>query len=444
MNDVSTLLYQFLKAKFGDLDWENGSVLRELVAEPIVALAEQAVQAINAAYNTLNISALLAAPEDNADAINSLFDYLGLAATTPRTSIGSVRVLVASPESFIVPVGASFSFRDAILTVTSQYTVSLNASSSAGGLKLNQIGYNAYEVIIPVEGSLVGESISAGTELTWNIANPNIYSATVYSTIIGSGSTYTATQKINQIRQYLYPASLTCAEGYLKTINSYSEGLAVDCLLDSKYPTNGVNLFVKTVNPPEVWRIPATGELVDGKYQASISAIGISRVLSVIGGQLESALWDDRGILIIWSGSSGEVEIEVTGLKDLITAQEAIDNYTANTGVRVNVKPPRLLTLSMYLPIVASTLGVEATSQVVAAINNSLLNAAGLGDHTTTPILRAAGISLQGAGTYTLEDEFSGYKQTTLATINTTPFASATTPFAIYTFSNKISTTQNG
>lgn len=442
MSDITTLLYQFLKTKFGDLDWDNGSVLRELVAEPVVTLAEMATQAINTAYNAINISALLQAPEENAEAIDQLFDYLGLTATAPRASIGSVRLLTSSAADFIIPAGASFTYGDTVLTVVKQYNVKLNTRND-NTLPLTSVGYDAYEVIVPVEGPVTGTSLSAGSALIWNLANNDIYSATVYSTITGNSSEYTATQKINQIRQYLYPTSLTCAEGFLKTINNYSEGLAVDCSVSTQYPATGITLYVKTAQGPGVWRIPVKGTPVDGGYQANISAIGVSRVRSVIGGTLESVAWSGRSATIVWSGDTSEVAVEVAGLKDLIDAQTAIDRYTDNTGIRVDVKPPRLLLLSMYLPTTAVSISTEAVNQVVSAVNNSLLNAAGLGDHTTVPILSAAGVSLQGAGTYTLEDIFSGNKQTSLATVNTTPFTAASEPFAIYTTSDKIVTAQN-
>ena len=449
MSDLSTLLYQFLKNKFGDIDWDNGSVLRELVAAPIVALAEQATQAISVAYNALNISALLADPEGNSEAIDQLFSYLGLTTPTPTYATGSVRLLLTSPDSFIIPSGASFSYNNTILSVNNSYTVSVGANTTDSTLPITNVRYNVYQVIVPVTANTTGVSLAEGTELVWNMTNRAIYSATVYSAISGGSSDYTATEKINQIRQTLFPQSLSCAEGFLKAINNYASGLAVDCLISSARPQNAVELYVKTVQAPKVWQIAITGTPTgkDNEYSAVIDGTGISVVRSILepSAALTGVAWIGNTATVTWTNTTATANatLEVFGLPNLVTAQRALDKYTENMGIKILVKVPRLLEMSMYLPTTASTLSTEAISRVVSAINNSLLNATGLGDHTTSPILQASGISMQGAGTYTLRDMVYGNAQTSVATANTTGFANTDEPFAIYTSSDKITVSQN-
>ena len=436
MSSVSTLIYQFLQTKFGDLDWEQGSVLRELVAEPIVGLAEQATQAVNAVYNSLNISALLDNPEAHSDAIDTLFAFMGLSEPSPTYSTGKVRLLISNNNPFTIPAGASFYYNDSSVSVPTTVDVGPD-----GRLKFTQLGYNTYAVDVDVSADAIGTSLGEGTELTWSLSNPAVYSATVQSAITGGVSRYTATQKINLIRQQLFPASLSCAEGFLKAINNYAANSAVDCLLSGEALQPTVKLYVKATEAPKTWQINVAGKSVGGNYTATFDGTGIAGVRGVVGGSILGTAWLGRNITITYSGDANAV-VEVFGLPSLIDAQQALDNYTAHTGVVVDVQTPRLLQLEMFLPTSANMTNSDTINKLVGSVNGSLLNAAALGDASTQPIIMSAGGSLQGAGSYTLVDPLTGQKQTSIATINTTPFTDVSKPFAIYTTNDKI-TLQN-
>lgn len=453
MTDIATLLYQYLRSQFSGLDWTQGSVIRELVAEPMVGLATQATTAVNNVYNSMDISVLETDPEGNADAIDQLFNTLGL--VTPATTVASgvVRVLLTQDTAADVGIalGTNFTFEDVTLSVDQAYTATV--SPSAGQLKLQQVGYNTYAIDLPVVTTTGVGGLSEGTPLAWHGAPSSVYSASVYSAITGGVSPYTATQKLNLIRQRLVPRSLTCREGLVRTLNGETPDLVVDCLPKQQSTGGVVQLYTKTVAAPQVWKITATASPVyesssyTGKYSATISNTGIYNIRQVTDSSaneitLESTTIDGRYTTIqyemLTDTGDQSIELEVVGLQQLTDAQQVIDRYTANTGVRINVQPPRLLQLSIYLPT-NGNINTTAMTDIVSAVNNSLLNASTIGDSTVTPILAKYNLTLNGTGTYTLQDYVTKKTLSSLSNINPTPFLTTMEPYAIYTSLDKIS-----
>ena len=382
MSEISTLLYQYLTTQFSKLDWKPGSVIRELVAEPMVKLSEQATAELNRVYDSIDIQRLLDNPEQYSDEITELFNTFGLSSPPASASTGFVQLLLnvdpatAGTYSFTINDGASFTYEDVTLMVTANYTVSTTTPTTSNQLLLSHLQGTVYSVIVPVTSVNDGISLSEGTSLGWNGINADVYSATVYDQITGGVSTYTATQKINKIRQQLVPQSLTCREGILRAINEYSEDLAVDCLPVARSVSGGANIYVKTtaINSPTEY----------------INAV-----------------------------------------------QLALDQYTGNLGIQFTVIAPRNLTLHMYLPT-SAPLNTVLRTQIADAVNNSLLNATQLGDATIAPIIAKAGITLAGAGSYMLIDNATDSARSSLSTINLTPFMSDGAPCAIYTSIDQI------
>jgi hypothetical protein len=198
----------------------------------------------------------------------------------------------------------------------------------------------------------------------------------VSETITGGFNTYTATQKLNLIRQFLAPQSLTCREGLLRTINGEYPELAADCM-PLRAGVNQMKLVVKPTSAPT--------NVVD----------------------------------------------QVVTFPTISSAQTAINRYTTNTGINIEVAQPRALKLQMYLPTVG-TLNSAILGEIVTAINNSELNATSIGDSTVLPILSKYNVTMRGAGTYTLIDYATGATMSSLATINPTIFMTTNIPYAIY------------
>lgn len=446
MSSITTLIYQYLRDRFSKLDWAPGSIIRELVAEPLVGLSEQANTTINNVYTSLDISELLANPEVHADEIDQLFKSLGLTNPTTQNSSGAVRLLVTGGDSFQIMSGTSFVYEDTVLGVTGNFTATLTPSAPTD-LPLMQVGVDSYEVIVPVSATSGICGLSEGTELTWSGISANVYSASVYSNITGGRNAYTATQKINRIRQYLAPQSLTCREGLVRTFNYNNPELVVDCLPTRNGSLGAVELFVKTSAAPSTWRINATAvRQSSGYYQVNIPATGIAKIKTINGATPVSVDISDRVLTAVYpsdgSADTEDAAVEVFGLADAVTAQQAVDQYTENTGVRFNVRTPRLLEVSMYLPV-SGAISTTALNAIVTAVNNTLLDSNAIGDTVVRNILADYNITLSGTGVYTLRDYETGRTVSNVGTINATSFSRTTKPVAVYSAINLVVTNTN-
>lgn len=441
MSAVTTLLYQFLQKHFGNFDWGNGSVIRALVAEPLVELSEQAVAAVNNVYSSIDIRALLDAPEEHIEDIDKLFDTMGLSTPTATVSTGTVRLLLSDNASFSIPLGATFSYGDVNLVTTSVY--------NSADLGIRQVGASSYEVLVPVSSTATGVNLAEGTELTWAGISANVYSTTVYSAITGGINDYTAAQKINLIRQQLFPVALTSQEGLLRAINSATPDLAVDCAFASVSPLGETDVYVKTTAAPSTWKIDSTlAEDPDnaGRYIVSIPVSGVAQVNHIeIGDTTYTPLTQVRvgRVLNITFAATGltagiPCSVEVFGLATMPFVQAALDTYTLNTGINILAQVPELLSLGMYIPIAGGVVTSDVTTAAVAMINASRLNASGIGDSGIRALLLDKGVTTTGSGTYTVRRYLNGSLKSNLGNADASLLVGGIKPYALYSHNNQV------
>lgn len=441
MSGITTLLYKYLNTAFGKQDWDLGSVLRELVAQPVVGLSETASAAVLDVYNDIDIAALSASPEEHAEAIDNLFRKLELSAPSTKKSSGTVQILTDSYADFLIPTGTTFTHDSVVLVTDASYNAT-TTPVSATDLQIKQIGINAYVVNVPVVSVADGVSLAANTELEWSSLNTGVYSAKVDSAVTGGIGAYTATEKINLIRQRLFPNTFSCAKSLLRTLNNLYPNTVCDCIFGNKLNAYGAaDVYIKTVSAPDKWNIKTQSIGVDvNTRKATINAAGIYKAVSVNGEMLDSTTINNNGSLIDIRYSSADIaaDISVLGLSQLPVLQTALDNFTANTGMRFRLLVPRLLELSMLLPVSGGSMTNTTTSAIVAAVNNSTLNNVSIGDNTIKNIIAAQGMSLDGPGTYILKDIATEETLSALSNINVSAFVDSGMPFAIYTAMNLI------
>ena len=442
MSDISTLIYKYLATNFAKQDWSLGSVIRELLAQPMVKLAEEATTAVNASYNQLDIAALLANPEQYPNEIDQLFNTLQLETPQPTVSRGSVQILTSSGDDFVIPANTSFSYNDTTLVTEQTYTATSTPTASSD-LILKQIGINAYAVVVPVASLTNGVNIAAEAQLNWSQLGTDVYEVKVYSAITGGVGAYTATEKINLIQQQLFPSDISSAASILKTINNAIPDSAVDCT----FATNNKDycgIYVKPAAMPEHWTVNGVSTSVaTNTCSVSIDGTGIHKVVTVNGAMLGSTVVTrvGRNLTITYAGTPGAVVIDVFGFRSVIDMQQALDNYTANTGVIMNLLTPNPVELSVYIPISGSTLLSSTLNDIVASVNNSQLNSTSIGDATIRKLIEKQDTNLTGAGLYTLRDMVTGKTVSSTATAAVSPFIDNGVPAAVYTATNLISTT---
>ena len=445
MSAIATLLYKYLRTTFSKLDWELGSVIRELVAQPIVKLAEYATATITSAYNKIDIAYLLEAPEENKEAIDTLFNDLGLATPSTTRSSGTVQILTTSYDDFAIPLNTVFT-HDTISVVTNNtYKATLTPQESSD-LQLHQIGVNAYAVEVPVVSVSDGVCLAVGAELEWSQLGTDIYEAKVYSAITGGVGAYTPTEKINLIRQQLFPESVTCAKSLLRTINKAIPDSVVDCVFAQNNGTASSDIYIKTTALPESWFVTAKSTAVDANTRkAIIDGTGINKVISVNGTSIDSTYvtHEGRSLIITYAGTTELAKIEVSGLKTAADIQTVLDNFTANTGTVFNVVVPRILQLSIVLPIGGDSLISSSINKITAAVNGSNIDPTNIGDNTLRATLAEQGSTLLAAGTYILTDISTGKTCSSLGSANVGQFTESKKPAVVYTASNLIGTTND-
>ena len=435
MSTLSTLLYQYLSSSFAGLDWEQGSIIRELVAEPVVGLADAANAAINDAYAQLDIQTLLDNPTKYATEIDTLFETLGLTAPAATQSSGTVKILTSSNADIQIPAGSVFTYQDYSLVTGATMTLTLTPEEP-GDIQLYPLGINAYYAVIPVTSASAGVNLGVGVELSWYNLDASIYSVSVASTITGGVGAYTPVQKINTIRQRLFPLTLTCRESLLRTINYYLPDSAVDCKFSaSNSGSANIELFVKTTAAPQTWSLTPLSAV------GVISGVGVAQVLSINDDpSIEfTTLRVGRNIEITPTTDVLIKSVQVLGLKSLTNIQEVLDSFTTGTGLQINVLTPRLLFAAVNIPNTTGTFTNNLLLNVTAAINNTLLDNNIVGDSLVYPILNAGGVGTPYAGTYTLTDPLTGEVSQALVTCDATPFMRYGTPYAIYTTIDRVS-----
>ena len=442
MSTIGTALYKFLARTFSGVDWQQGSIVRELVAEPIIGLSDEASSVINNEYAKLNINTLLSNPTEHSTEIDELFADLGFESPTPTQSTGTVRILTTAYTDITLATGTMFTYENTILRTPDQFRLTLFPQGN-NDIQITQIGIDAYEAIVPVQSAATGVSLAAGTPLEWTGIDNSIYEVSVADAITGGIGTYTAVQKINLIRQRLFPVALTCAQSVLRTLNYLVPNSAVDCLFAEQSTGGKTKVYVKTTGAPTTWKVTADSQAVSGSTrEVRIPSVGVDRVVSVNGVQLPSASVSVENIgkqlLITFSGTSVETAIEVYGLPQLPELQAAVDSFTRGTGIDIELLTPTLLDSSIYLPVTGGPVPTTLIADIVTAVNGTLLNTTLVGDTLTRPLVADAGLTMSGTGTYTLKSaENDGVRSATTAS-DPDPFRAGNKPYAIYTYINSV------
>ncbi len=253
---------------------------------------------------------------------------------------------------------------------------------------------------------------------------------------------YTATQKINLIRQYLFPQALTCREGVLRILNTCVPNSAADCLFANYNGGGTTGVYVKTTNTPETWavKLPVVGE--GASRYIIVPATGVYQVLGVNDTAPTIISRSHREIVLkAPHGANTTATVTLYGLRTLPALQAALDDFTTNTGMTIDLLVPRLFELSIYSVITGGTINTEGMCSVVDAVNNSPLNASNLGDATLRGTLLNQGLNQSAPGTYTLLDTKSGTVHSSLAVMSAQSLPTGNVPYAVYTHLNRVEIT---
>lgn len=183
------LLVNLIRSKYPHLDIRSGTALRDLLVVPDAIInawfsAEAEEQRAVSSLQTL-LERAEAGEEIDTDDVNRVLSNFNLAGTAGSSASGSVRVVVSSARTYVIPVGFEFETLSGLkFRTTAAFTVSENPSGTE--LKLFK-GTANYFFVIPVTCLTAGVAgnIDKGTALSITTALTGFVSATAYDTFSG-------------------------------------------------------------------------------------------------------------------------------------------------------------------------------------------------------------------------------------------------------------------
>lgn len=460
---LSTIIFQELRTAYPSVDWEVGSVIRELIAEPVATLGNLADQYVNEAEQRLNLSAILNNPSQYTTELNLWMDRLGLSATRNRAAAGTARLMMTKLS---VPVsimeGTILFWNDVQLMVseTTTWFVSEDGESNV----LTYRGPNAYEAVIPVTAyDQSNLALSEGTPLNWPDAPNSVYDICVGSAITGGRVEMTDAEKAAAIRDVLFPPSFSGEYGMNAALRRRLP-LVVNSVKPSRKTDSTVGqvpVYVKTINAPEVWDIKTTCYQDRQDVVCTIDGTGVYEVVDVYNRYgvphafqySMSQTTGDAGstvrVVLDSVEANTDVKVRVRGLKTLSAVQTVFASEEASTPYTFLSKLPAIVRVDIELHVAAGdTVTDDIQNELQTYISSLPLGTDALNDSTLTVFLRERGITLTSATFYTARVLYGDSPRTVTATggisLNGLLMTAAAKPIAVYCFNDGITVTYAG
>lgn len=350
MSSISDFIFSSIRSKLPNVNWKLGSVIRELIAEPIIKVAESATSAVDQHLNAANVSKYIDNPDKYKESIESLYSSLGLTEDSSVASTGVVTIFTDSATVLPVFKGTVMYYGDNNIYVSSDvYPDLINKNNDNRFVQLRRLGVNSYAFDVPVSSFYGDANLSEGTSLTWDEAPDYVYNIKVSSTISGGSSGITVKEKAERIKDYVAQPLLTFDEGITKLLRHKFPEVVVDSAFVKKNNANGKSyLYVKTAKAPSTYyrtSVATKGE--DGLYHIHYKSYGVIDIVEVQKGSeildiISSTVSNNTVNAIIDMEGDGDVQvtIKLRGLEDLEAVQEFIDGYTIGSPYRVEVCAP--------------------------------------------------------------------------------------------------------
>lgn len=447
---VSNFIFNYLKNKLPGINWNIGSTIRELMAAPIVTLAEGASSALNEQLNAVTLKTLLQSPEEYKDTIEEIFINLELAENKSTSSDGVVTIFTKSSTPAPVLKNTVFYTSDYTVQVTDNVYPSLAADSSEGNTQLRKLGYQSYSFEVPVSATNVNTYLPINTMMTWDEAPEDVYDIIVTSAISGGRTTMSLEEKLQKIKDYISPEIVSLSDGIAKTLRSSLPDIVADAKYVPRDNQNavyantveheGINksyLYVKPLKAPGYEYIEVQGtKATDNTYHINANIVGIIDIIEI---------YKDSVIVPVHQmhlqNSDVYCEVEYTGeltetfslkvyrLADADIIQKFLDGYTDGSPFYIEVKAPMVFDLGLNFSYSGQDLGVQDYLGICEYVQTMPLDST-FTDNKLSALLQEYSANIEGTCSYTLSD-YKGccYKQQ----CSTAVYYSATaSSYAIY------------
>lgn len=199
MNDIKSFVLQQFKDAFPNFNWRIGSMIRELLVEPLAYLTEILDHYSNYLNNLNNITYVLDNPDECANEIDTWMRQLNIVQPQQSASTGTVAILVNSPSDFTIPRGTVFVWGSNVnIFVENQQTFTLTDGT------MKQLCYSCYKIVVDVATiQNTSISLSCGAPLVWAEAPNTVTDIYVESPITGGVGELSYTARADMIRSVL-------------------------------------------------------------------------------------------------------------------------------------------------------------------------------------------------------------------------------------------------
>lgn len=354
MSNISDFIFSSIKSKLPTVNWNIGSLIRELIATPIIAVTESAASALAEQVNATNVHRFTENPEDYSDEINQTFYDLGFQEIEAINSTGVVTIYTDTDDILPIFEGTMFHYGEHnVYTTTDVFPGLVNTDNDPRFVQLRKLGVNYYAFDIPVTSAFINVNLAEGVSISWDEAPSYVYNIKVSSAISGGVSSLSLKDKAETIKDYLAPDVIPLNDGITKILKNNLPNIVVD----AKYDTNTDNvsyLCVKTKKSPSTYtREVAAYKISDNLYQLTYKEPGIMSVVEVFKDSdivqiVSQNVKDNLVSMTISLNNDKDVEyvtVKLRGLEDLAEVQTFLDGYLAGAPCSIEVKAPEVFYL---------------------------------------------------------------------------------------------------
>lgn len=373
---LRSVLLQEIKAKFPAIDWSLGSVVRELVIEPLAKLGDILESHISAAKSTLDVSTICGQPEMYEEELDAWISRLGIIPPSLELSTGTVRIMRTSPEDLTIVEGTQFSWNDKVLVyAVDTYNVTKDAKDGVTN-NLTYKNYNdaAFSVDIPVRcSSYSAESLGSGAPLNWETAPSDVYDVHVGSTISGGFGFFGPQEKARMVLDAITPDAFSGESCIRKALRRNFPQLVCDVVVgpkDIKKPY-AVSLYIKPVNSIREFEVPVM--VLEG--DAVINGCGVYRVNELFDASGNSIPFsvnypEDLGCSDSKISMELQISVEsgtgfvarVLGFPEYAELDGWLKGVSKSTPFTFNLKPPAVGIVKLFMVVDGSPEDVPAST----------------------------------------------------------------------------------
>lgn len=444
-NSLRNILLQEVRDKFPKIDWRLGSVVRELIIEPLAKLGDEVDKYINTAKASLDVMNICENPTENEEALNAWAERLGITPPVSKVSSGTVRIVRKNAETLVVPAGTQFIWNDEVVVYTTDtYTLTSPGKNTGSANRIEYISYygSAFSADIPVSCYPdTGHSLSEGAPLNWTGAPTDVYDIHIGSAVSGGSETYTLYEKAAQIQDALTPDSLSGEACIKKALRRNFPEFVSDVIVGDKDISKpyAVSLYIKPTRSLQQFEIP----LAIKEGRGTIDGCGIHSILEIFdsAGVVHKAAiktsedFGDTGsvadIALSDDTISGDFKARVVGFSAYKEINTWLIGAAKSTPFEFNLKLPAVGVVSVICPAKTSDYS-GARTEVAGFISSIPMNGTS-SDSDIIKILQNHDITVTGPIIYsvsvyhnmnkTVKTMFGGLSPDTLRYYTSSPVA---------------------